>query len=158
MVAMGKTLCGWPAMAGLAIALMAGCFKGPEEPQEWHGLARHSCGPTDGTATSIQVDSLPAVGCEEAQEGFPSYGTYAFNLDQVPMDSIRVGATYLDSMQICQLECGPKTFYTLSVESVTTERIQGTLTVHSNIGSPRKLVREVRVKLKKCPKRTVVCG
>lgn len=158
MVAMGKTLCGWPAMVGLAFAVMAGCLGGPDEPEEWQGLVHHSCGPTDGPAAYIQVDSAAAPACRTGEGNIPVHGTYGFTLDWIEADSLKAGEVYRDTMQICQLQCGPRTWYTLKVESVTTDRVVGTLEVDDEVGGARRTIRKVRVNLKTCPQKTIICG
>lgn len=155
MIGMGRTGCGRPAMLGLALALMAGCLGDPAvEHPAWTGVVRNDCGWAGGEAAYIRIDSVKA-GCGDSLGGKALVGEHVLHLEGVPVDSLKAGRTYRDSIALCALECGPWTHYTFKVLSVSATRLQGTLEVRKEAG--RRIIQAGTVDLTRCPKREIAC-
>ena len=76
-------------IAALAALSCAACLHDPAKAVEsWYGLARATCGPADGPAVELSIDTLPYAACSSSHEGqVRYYGGY------VTFDSLRAGFT-----------------------------------------------------------------
>lgn len=70
------------ALAALGL-LSAGCMQEPAREREWHGTVERSCGPADGPAILISLDTLPYAACSTAHAGQATVYTDAWSYDSL---------------------------------------------------------------------------
>ena len=145
-------------VAGSALSLAA-CLHDPGKPAKaWYGLAQAACGPADGPAVAIVIDTLPYAACTSSHVGqVRYYGGY------VSFDSLRVGFT--DSVRImracddCAVPDSSEETFWLQVVGADPAGILVDFR-HSRIGGSTTPVSESgRVLLKTCRERSgLFCG
>ncbi len=89
-------------LAASAALLCIACMHDPETSGKgWYGLALRTCGPADGPAIEIQIDSLPFASCTTSH-----VGGYQYYRDNRTLDSLKVGytdsSTYFEDCQDCK--------------------------------------------------------
>jgi len=138
----------------LAAAYMGGCVESGKAPETLKGLARNTCGPTDGPAVEILVRKSGAGGCSDtgAVEA-------RLNLEWIRVDSLVSGKTLLDSGWVCGNDsCHISSLYRLQIESAGNQTVHGTLETREKETNGSETIKRIDVDLTKCPSVMQLCG
>ncbi|MDB5047587.1 MAG: hypothetical protein JWO30_658 [Fibrobacteres bacterium] len=152
--------------AALAVAgtlFLASCENPPLSGQPdkvWYGLISNSCGPADGPAVSISLDTAAYAACGTYHQG--QYGIYS---EAPSVDSIHIGkvitssgATFCDGMEKSSgAKCGDRLNYRLEIERVDATRMQAAFRIEIISAIKDTTVKTGTVILTKCLERPL-CG
>lgn len=150
-----RTLAGLAGAGLLVLALAAACTTGsePEVAGSVRGMLRDECGPADGPAIFVSLDRSKTLTCAD-----PSPGEFKLSVDGRFVDSLRAGQVLEDTTTFCNAAgCTPATYYRIEVESVSADRIQGTMEVSETVDGAL-VKKRYRAELEKCPRPAYLCG
>ncbi|GEM_PF-5899880 len=142
-----------PAAALLVIVLAAACVHSDPDMETWHGLARNSCGPADGPAVSIVLDTAEFLGCNANHAG-----EFQMLLADHEVDGLKPGRVLIDTQTICPLDkCGNRTVLRIEILSADSSSLQTEFRIEADNGDGVKKVRTGKAVLAKCRERPM-CG
>ncbi|HKP98008.1 MAG TPA: hypothetical protein VJ385_19910 [Fibrobacteria bacterium] len=148
------------ACLGIPAALLTACLDStePAPPDKvWYGLLSNSCGPADGPAISVVLDTVAYADCNSGNHP----GQYSFYTEAYPsIDSIVIGKVLTYRVEVGCLgkraACGDKTEYRLEVERMDPTRVQAAFRIEA-VSRGKQTVRTGTVVMTKCRERPF-CG
>jgi hypothetical protein len=153
---------GW-VVAGcgaLMAAWLAACVDSGKEPEQLRGLARNTCGPTDGPAVEVVIRKNGTGGC--ADTGAVEARLF---LEWQQVDSLRSGKAFSDTGMVyvpgvvcVDGSCRATAIYRLQIESADGSSAHGTLETREQGTNGSETVKRFDVDLTKCPAIIQMCG